>query len=244
MKVCSELALAGSGQYGLSSRFDCSIWALRGDEGVVLIDAGSGEATEEILATVEADLNAPVVAALLTHSHADHARGLRSLRDRTGCRICVPEPSREAVETGDDVLTGLRTAREMGVYPENFGALACPVDETLRDGVEAIVAGLRFLPLHVRGHSQDHFCYLHDRMLFSGDAVFYGGVLGLINADGSDMAGYRADFGKLAGLDFDGLYPGHGLFTTRAGVRHIQAAAGVLRKGSLGRQIGQWDLIF
>lgn len=248
MKVRANLAVVGSGQYGLSSPFDCSIWAIRGSSGVVLIDAGCGAATQKILSNVREDFAAPVTGVIATHSHADHARGLRSLRDMTDCVVYVPDCSRTAIETGDEEATGLRAARAAGVYPADFPPLPSAVDGTLSDGVEISVCGLQFLPLHVRGHSRDHFCLLHvadgETWLFSGDAVFYGGVLGLINADGSDMAGYRSDFHKLAKCEIDGLFPGHGMFTRENGSRHIRAAADTLNKGSLGRQIGQWDIIF
>src|SRR5207253_1977789 len=82
-------------------------------------------------------------------------------------------------------------------------------------------AGVEFTAIHVRGHSRDAHCYLARAggrtWLFSGDVVFYGGVLGLINADGSGMEGYRADIDKLAGLGVEGLFPGHGLFTLCGG---------------------------
>lgn len=249
MRIRENLALVAGGQYGLSSAFDCNVWAVRAPRGVVLIDAGSGAATDRILSNIEADLGAqPVIAALATHSHADHARGLASIRHRTGCSVYVPLCSRAAIESGDEESSGLRVAREMGMYPCDFDAAPCPVDGALSDSAEIEVGGLTVLALHVRGHSRDHFCLLlssgQERWLFSGDCVFYGGVLGLINAEGSDMAGYRSDFHKLTRLHVDGLFPGHGMFSLTGAQRHIDAAAGTLQKGSLGRQIGQWDLIF
>jgi glyoxylase-like metal-dependent hydrolase (beta-lactamase superfamily II) len=249
VRIYGNLALVGSGQYGLSSPFDCSVWAIRAPDGIVLIEAGSGAATDRILSNIEADFGAQrIVAAVTTHSHADHARGLASLRSRTGCSVYAPHCSRAVIENGDEEGSGLRVARQMGIYPPDFHGVPCAVDVTLSDGAELEIAGLRILPLQVRGHSQDHFCLLcsagREQWLFSGDCVFYGGVLGLINADGSDMAGYRSDFHKLTDLHVDGLFPGHGMFTLSDGQKHINAAAGTLQKGSLGRQIGQWDLIF
>jgi hypothetical protein len=74
--------------------------------------------------------------------------------------------------------------------------------------------------------------------------VFYGGTLGMINAPGSDMAGYRSDLHKLADLAADGLFPGHGLFTLRGGQGHLACAIEQSRRGPLPRQIAQGDLIF
>ncbi|PYV28541.1 MAG: hypothetical protein DMG24_01840 [Acidobacteria bacterium] len=46
------------------------------------------------------------------------------------------------------------------------------------------------------------------KWLFSGDVVFYGGILGVINFEGSGKGAYRADLHKLRGLAVEGLLPG------------------------------------
>ena len=61
--------------------------------------------------------------------------------------------------------------------------------------------------------------------MFSGDVVFYGGALGLINADGCSLADYRRDIGKITQLKVDMLLPGHGVFILRNGFKHIDRAA-------------------
>ena len=62
-------------------------------------------------------------------------------------------------------------------------------------------------------------------MLFSGDVVFYGGMLGLNNAEGCSLADYREDIGKLSKLKIDALLPGHAVFILRNGQKHIDRAA-------------------
>jgi glyoxylase-like metal-dependent hydrolase (beta-lactamase superfamily II) len=152
------------------------------------------------------------------------------------------------LEQGDDQAVGLRLAREQGVYPPDTFLQSCPVDAAVSDGEHFTAAGLDFMAIQVRGHSRDMHCYLvhvdNRAWLFAGDAVFYGGVLGVINAEGSGMEGYRADLPKLAGLDIQGLFPGHGLFTLNDGQRHLDFAIQQSRQGFLGRQIGQGDLLF
>ena len=69
------------------------------------------------------------------------------------------------------------------------------------------------------------------KWLFSGDVVFYGGILGVINFEGSGMGGYRADLHKLRGLAVEGVAAGHGLFTVRGGQRHIDTAIEQAGKG-------------
>lgn len=249
MRVCDSLAVVGSMQFGISGPLDCHVYAVRGREAAVLIDSGSGTHTVQLLRNLGHDFpGLPVSALLITHCHADHCGGAAGLRTKTGCRVLTPLSTRAALETGDEEMSGLRVAREQGVYPPDFRLQPCQVDMTVEDGQKFSEAGVEFTAIHVRGHSRDAHCYLARAggrtWLFSGDVVFYGGVLGLINADGSGMEGYRADIDKLAGLGVEGLFPGHGLFTLCGGQRHLDAAIAQCRQGFIGRQIGQGDLIF
>jgi hydroxyacylglutathione hydrolase len=249
MRIGDALAVVASLQFGLSGPLDCHVYALRGTSGIVLIDAGAGTHNDQLLQNLSIDFSSSSVAALLiTHCHMDHCGGAAEIRDRTGCKTVAPELCRETLQTADEGASGLRVAREQGIYPPELRLRPCPVDVTVTDGETFTVAGIEFTALHVRGHSSDAHCYLTRYQgrgwLFTGDVVFYGGVLGVINAEGSGMEGYRADIGKLAGLNVDGLFPGHGLFTLSGGQRHLDCAIEQTRKGFVGRQIGQGDLIF
>lgn len=249
MRICDGLAMVGSGQCGLSAAWDCHVYALRGARGIVLIDAGCGRGSGRILHNLADEWpGEPVVALLLTHCHMDHCGGAAAIRRQTGCRVFAPEASRAILERGDAEASGLRRAREQGLYPPELELAPCPVDVAVRDGETFEAAGLTWTPIHVRGHSPDAHCYLlrsgDAHWLFAGDVVFHGGLLGVINAAGSGMDGYRADLHKLGALGVDGLFPGHGLFTLQGGQRHLDAAIAQASQGFLGRQIGQWDLLF
>ncbi len=249
MRVTPDLAVVASRQFGLSGPFDCHVYAVRAPGGVVLIDAGSGLADEALLAHLERDLGAGRLDAIvLTHSHPDHALGAASLRERTGCRVYAPAPAAPILEAGDEEASGLARAREQGLYPAEMRMRPCRVDSAFDHGDRLEVCGVEFQVIRVRGHSDDSVCLLSElsrvRTLFSGDVVFYGGVLGLINAPGSSLAGYRSDFRRLQGLEVEALLPGHGLFTLRGGQRHIDCAAEQLARGFVPRMIGQGDLIF
>jgi hydroxyacylglutathione hydrolase len=249
MLVSDSLALVASMQFGISGPLDCHVYALRAPEGVLLIDAGGGTHTPKLLANLSRDFpGLPPKAVLLTHSHLDHCGGAASLRQMTGCKILAPEVSRSILEGADEEGSGLRLARELGIYPPDFRMQSCPVDRSVHDAESFQVAGQQFTAIHVRGHSLDSFCYLTSmagsRWLFAGDTVFYGGLLGLINAEGSGMDGYRRDLRKLNDLQVEGLFPGHGLFTLCGGQRHVDHAIEQLSCGFLGRQIGQGDQLF
>lgn len=249
MRLTPSLAVVGSLQFGISGPFDCHVYALRGPSGIVLVDAGAGTHTSRLLDNVRADFgDVPIDTLILTHCHLDHCGGAGAIRSSTGCRVAAPEATRAALESGDEEATGLCAAREQGVYPADVRLAPCPVDLPLVDGLAFEAAGLRFLSIHVRGHSTDSFCLLNDseihRWLFSGDALFYGGVMGVINHAGSDMDGYRRDLPKLQNVAVDGLFPGHGLFTLTGARKHIEAALQQLKGNFLPRQIGQGDLLF
>lgn len=249
MRIRSDLALVASRQFGLSSPYDCHVYAVAAPGGVVLVDAGSGLAIEELLANLEADLGAPAPdAILLTHAHPDHALGAAALCARTGCAVYAPAPALPILTSGDEERSGLKEARRQGLYPELLTMQPCPVAGAFQHAERLRVCGLEFQAIQVRGHSEDSFCLLVElscgRCLFSGDAVFYGGVLGLINAAGSSLEGYRSDLGRLQGLQVEALLPGHGLFTLRQGQRHIDCALQQMRSGFMPRMIGQHDLIF
>jgi glyoxylase-like metal-dependent hydrolase (beta-lactamase superfamily II) len=96
MRLTEQIALVGSSRFGLSSPFDCSIYALDNGEGTVLIDAGCGLEPELIEANLRGDGFDPtrIRAMVLTHAHADHAgRSGRAAKSspRRGCAVSSRE---------------------------------------------------------------------------------------------------------------------------------------------------------
>jgi glyoxylase-like metal-dependent hydrolase (beta-lactamase superfamily II) len=230
MKLTEHIALVGSSRFGLSSPFDCSIYAVDCGDGLVLIDAGCGLEQELIEANIRRDGFDPaaVRAVVLTHTHADHAGGSRGWQERTSCQIVAPAGERGMLEGTEDTGAVLETAKRAGIYPADYTFVTAKVDVAVTDGELLTFGNCRLHALEVAGHSPHHTCYWTDldgrRVLFSGDAVFYSGSLLLLNVPGCSLNAYRRDIKKLADLNVDVLLPGHGIFVMRFGQEHVNRA--------------------
>jgi hydroxyacylglutathione hydrolase len=250
MRITEDIYLVGSLQLGISGRWDSHVYLVKGPDGLVLIDAGGGTDGERIFENIRAEGFDPaeIKALLLTHVHFDHSCGAAEIREKTRCKVYLSARTRQLLENGTAEDAGLDKAIAKGIYPEWFKFRNCAVDHAVADGDVIHAAGLEFKAIGVDGHSPDSICYLVEmngmRNLFIGDVLFYGGVIGLINAPGSTMEGYRQDLSKLAGLNIDGLYPGHYLFTVAHGQRHIDAAIDQFGKGSVPLTVGRIGVIF
>ncbi len=250
MKLTDRIHIVGSLQLGISGRWDSHIYLVEGSGGLVLIDSGGGTDSEKIFDNIRAAGFDPhdIKALLLTHIHFDHSCGAADIRAETGCRVYCPKESMHLLESGTAEEAGLDRAIEKGIYPEWFRFQNCPVDVAVEDGDVIEEAGITFKAISVDGHSRDSICYLTEsddrRDLFAGDVLFYGGVIGLIDAPGSTMEGYRRELKKLAELNIDGLFPGHYLFTVNGGQRHIDAAIEACEKAAVPTTVGDLGPIF
>ncbi|MGH8927488.1 MAG: MBL fold metallo-hydrolase, partial [Acidimicrobiia bacterium] len=59
--------------------------------------------------------------------------------------------------------------------------------------------------VHTPGHSDDHLCFLIDRVLFTGDHIMGGSSVMI-----EDLGAYLESLRRLQSVDIDRLYPGHG----------------------------------
>jgi hydroxyacylglutathione hydrolase len=241
MKITEHVYLVGSGHYGLSHSFDCSVFVVDCGGPLAMIDAGAGCGTETIVANMEKDgLDANGLSLLLlTHGHSDHAGGARFFQERFGCMVHLGAPEADMVEKGDEKELSLDVAVKSGFYSPDYRFTPCRIDVRLHHGQTLPCGGLTFTALHVPGHSPGSFCYVVDlpegRALFSGDAVFPEGVIGMLNCDGSELSDYREHIHRLSGLDADMLFPGHRVFVLSGGQSHVEQAIDALGRLQLPR---------
>ncbi len=139
------------------------------------------------LDAVEVAIGAAEVAAVcLTHYHPDHAAGAAELVLRLGAPLAATPES----------------ARLAGLDPPQI-----PLDE--RAAVP--FAGGRLEAVPAPGHSPDHVCFYwpERRALFTGDVILGEGTSMIAPPEG-DMAAYLATLERLAALELEVIYPGHG----------------------------------
>jgi glyoxylase-like metal-dependent hydrolase (beta-lactamase superfamily II) len=164
----------------------------------VLIDAADdAPAILTLLAEAQKDANSPVSLALIvtTHSHWDHVRALREVRE----------------------LTQASTA----AGADDIGDIAVPTDIPMKHGEIRNVDDIELEVIHLRGHTPGSVAVLYRDLhgpahLFTGDSLFPGGV-GNTNGDAGRFVSLYDD---VVTRIFDYLpddtlvHPGHGTGTT------------------------------
>ncbi len=229
MRLAEGVYIVGGGRNGLgiSNDYDCNVYLLNGGEEMALIDAGVGLDTDKIISNISSEEVDPakIRYILLTHGHADHSGGSKQLRDRLSAEVAISREEAEFIRRGDEVNLGLDVARAYGVYPSSYHLHPCEVDIELEDDQQISIGRLEVKAIATPGHSKGSICYLlkgkDKTYLFSGDTVFCGGTISLLNCVGSSLEDYRLNISKLAGLGVDGLLPGHVPFCLGGGQEHI-----------------------
>ena len=82
--------------------------------------------------------------------------------------------------------------------------------------------------LETPGHCAGHACFVLNSNgktgLFSGDMLFFGGVIALQRIWDCDVQAHIQSLERLRGLEVDMFFPGHLAFSLKHGQRHIDAA--------------------
>ena len=158
---------------------------------------------------------------VLSHCHFDHTAHVKEIALMCRAKIAIHRDDAGGLIDDGKSLSMQFGARSPGVVP----------DIVLSDG--DTIGGLTVI--HTPGHTPGSCCFYSapDKVLISGDTVFTDGAFGRYDFPGGSRQALERSLDRLAPLDVEGLYPGHGEPVDRGGKRHI-AAAQQLMKGGYG----------
>jgi glyoxylase-like metal-dependent hydrolase (beta-lactamase superfamily II) len=185
---------------------------------LTLIDTGLATCAPAIVETITGAGRAlgELRQIVVTHYHVDHRGSVAELVERTGARVLAHQLDAPVVR-GDlpeeePILTDLEKPYAEEISKQVVPARPCAVDMELEDGDEIDVDGPAQV-VHVPGHTRGSIA-VHlpkKRALFCGDAAarMPAGqlIVGVFNVDPEQA---RASFRRLAELEFDAAFFGHG----------------------------------
>lgn len=235
MKLTEHIYLVGGGPFtgfGVTSGADCHVYLIDGGEKLVLIDSGLGldDGFNQLVSNIRDHGFDPqdIDVVALTHYHADHAGGAARAQTEFGADLAIHHEAASSLEKADEDATGLRAAREAGVFPESAHMMPCRVKLGLEDGDEVSVGPGRLRFVSTPGHCKGHGSFLLDGLgepaLFTGDALFWAGRILLQAVPDCDLQASLESLRRLASLGFQGFYPGHGAIAVSGGSVHAEMA--------------------
>ena len=195
--------------------FDSNIYLIIGSDKTALIDTGTGFAANATVDSIRKKLDGrPLDIVILTHRHYDHVGGLREIIKEFSPRLYAGPDDAEPLRMGDSEST-------LGT---KFGGSIDPMDVTdFREGDRIDLGGHVLTAIYTPGHTIGSICVLDETSgsLFSGDTFFVDGVGNTTHPTGSDRMLVES-LKKINGMQFSGLYPGHGPIVTKDGHRFVE----------------------
>lgn len=142
-----------------------------------------------------------ISAICLTHGHFDHIWGVKALKELSGVKVYAYEEE-DALLRNPEINVSAQTGRPCSIE----------ADVLLKDGQDVEIDGLKFNVIYTPGHTHGSCCYYfeEDKILISGDTLFYGscGRTDLPTGNGGEL---DRSLKKLMELPEDvKVYPGHG----------------------------------
>ncbi|GHU38554.1 hydrolase [Bacilli bacterium] len=178
---------------------------LTNDMATLVIDPGNN--TETILSTIH-DLDKPVAAILLTHTHYDHIMSVDAVREATGAPVYVSALEADWLYTPTLNLSGLPHHEH-----DLPNVVVNAAEHTFSEGTAYHIGGFDFTVLATPGHSQGgvSFVFEKEAIVFTGDALF-SGTIGRTDLNTGDIDTLKHSIQtQLFTLPDDyRVFPGHG----------------------------------
>ncbi len=157
----------------------------------IIIDPGldlSSEAIPILDYIIAEKLNVKFI--VNTHGHDDHIKGNAFFQQKFNVPICIHILDEHFIED-----------LEKGNFPPNL---------LFKDGSLIKVGNETLKVLHTPGHTPGSICLVGEKLVFTGDTLFAGGI-GRTDFPGGSMSEMRTSLKKLMDLPLNLLlYPGHG----------------------------------
>jgi glyoxylase-like metal-dependent hydrolase (beta-lactamase superfamily II) len=199
---------------GITAADDAAIYLINFTGELVLIDAGAGRSSSQIVRNIEMlGFHSEAISSLiLTHCHIDHIGSVPFFKKQYGTKLMIHERDAGAVEKGDSRKTAANW------YGTTFPPTA--VDQKLKEEHEILKFGQEELHcLHTPGHTPGSISLYLDR---AGKRVLFGqDIHGPFHRDfDSDVNAWKKSMHKLLELEADILCEGHfGIFQPKERVR-------------------------
>ena len=184
--------------------FGANAYALTVDnQNAVVIDPAQPRVQTELL---KLGLTARFV--LLTHCHFDHVEGVQALQESGAKTLCL-DKEKPLIGTNADLFAFFGAPRS-----------AYTVEETLKDGQEIELCGIRVQVIATPGHTAGSACYIvtdeqGGKHLFTGDTLFAGSI-GRTDFPTGDLRALRQSLKRICAMEDMPVYAGHGEQTTIA----------------------------
>ena len=195
--------------------FDSNMYVIMGSERTALIDTGTGFAVNATIDSIRKILDGrPLDIVILTHRHYDHVGGLKGIIKEFSPKLYAGPEDAAPLREGDSEST-------LGT---KFGGSIDPMDVIdFREGDKLDLGGHVLSPIYTPGHTIGSICVLDEvsGSLFSGDTVLVDGVGNTTHPTGSDKMLIES-LRRLDGMQFNGLYPGHGPAVGKDGHRFVE----------------------